>query len=55
MADQNPLLDLDEARLLAEAVAESDSDPRVVPHEKVRAWLMMLADGEFDASPPEPT
>ncbi len=43
-----------EARALAAAIAESDADPRTAPHEDVRAWLLRLANGEFDAPPPEP-
>ena len=43
-----------EARALAAAIAESDAAPRTVPHERVRAWLLRLAAGEFDAPPPEP-
>jgi hypothetical protein len=43
-----------ESRALAAAIAESDADPRRVPHEDVRAWLLRLAAGEFDAPPPEP-
>ncbi len=43
-----------EARALAAAIAESDADPRTVPHEAVRAWLLRLAEGEFNAPPPEP-
>lgn len=54
MADQSPLLDRTEDRSLATAIAESDADPRVVPHDKVRSWLMALADGDFDAPAPEP-
>ncbi len=54
----SPLMEDDEgeaeARALAAAVAESDADPRTVSHEKVRAWLLRLAHGEFDAPPPEP-
>jgi hypothetical protein len=51
-----PTLDDDEAesRALATAIAESDADPRTVPHEAVRAWLLRLAEGEFDAPHPEP-
>ena len=41
-----------EARLMAAAAAESDSDPRIAPHDEVRAWLLRLAQGEFDAPPP---
>jgi predicted transcriptional regulator len=57
MVDPQPVLDDDEAAeaaALAAAIAESDADPRVVPHEDVRAWLLRLAAGEFEASPPEP-
>ncbi len=43
-----------EARALATAITESDADPRTVPHEEVRAWLLRIARGEFDAPPPEP-
>jgi Fe-S-cluster formation regulator IscX/YfhJ len=53
-----PVFDDDEAAAealaLAAAIAESDADPRTVPHEDVRAWLLRLAQGEFDAPPPEP-
>jgi hypothetical protein len=51
-----PLIEDDEAeaRALAAAVADSDADPRTAPHEAVRAWLLRLAEGEFDAPPPEP-
>ena len=58
MATPAPLIDDDEAqaeaRALAAAIAESDANPRTVPHEEVRAWLLLLANGEFDAPPPEP-
>lgn len=43
-----------EALALAAAIAESDADPRTVPHEEVRLWLLRVAQGEFDAPPPEP-
>ena len=43
-----------EAKALAAAIAESDTDARTVPHEEVRAWLLRLAEGEFEAPPPEP-
>jgi len=43
-----------EADALAAAIAASDADPRNVPHEEVRAWLLRIANGEFDAPPPEP-
>lgn len=56
MADPLPLIDDDaaEARALAAAVAAAEADPRRVPHEAVRAWLLRLAAGEFDAPPPTP-
>jgi hypothetical protein len=43
-----------EAEALAAAIAASDADPRTAPHEEVRAWLLRIANGEFDAPPPEP-
>jgi len=56
MANPHPVPDDDaaEAAALAAAIAESDADPRTVPHEEVRAWLLRLAAGELDALPPEP-
>jgi hypothetical protein len=58
MTQPTPLIEDDEAeaelRALAAAVAESDADPRSVPHEAVRALLLRLAAGDFDAPPPEP-
>ncbi len=56
MTAPTPLIEDDEveARALAAAIAESDADPRTVPHEKVRGWLLRLAGGEFEAPPPEP-
>ncbi len=52
----SPLIEDDEdaaaAHALAAAIAGSDADPRTAPHEQVRAWLLQLADGEFDAQPP---
>ena len=50
------LLDDDEAAELAAleaAVAKADANPRSIPHEEVRAWLLRLAKGDFDA--PRPT
>jgi hypothetical protein len=44
--------DAAETKALAVAIAESDADPRTAPHEEVRAWLLRLANGEFDAPPP---
>lgn len=46
--------DAAEAKALAAAIAESDADPRTVPHDEARAWLLRIANGEFDAPPPEP-
>jgi hypothetical protein len=48
-------IDDDEAELAAlkAAIAKSRSDPRAVPHEEMRAWLMKVSAGEFDAPPPE--
>lgn len=58
MTQAIPLVEDDEAeaeaRALAAAVAESDADPRTVPHAEARVWLLRLAQGEFDAPPPEP-
>ena len=49
-------LDDEEAAELAAleaAIAKADADPRRIPHEEVRAWLLRLAEGDFDA--PRPT
>ncbi len=57
MADHQPVLDdeaADEAKALSAAIAESDADPRTVPHEDVRSWLLKIANGEFEAPPPVP-
>jgi len=58
MAAPLPLPDDDdveaEAHALAAAIAESDADPRTVPHEEVRAWLLRIAEGDFEVPPPEP-
>jgi Fe-S-cluster formation regulator IscX/YfhJ len=58
MSTPYPLIEDDEAaaeaRALAAAIADSDADPRTVPHEDVRAWLLRLANGDFDAPPPQP-
>ena len=43
-----------EAQALAAAIVESDADPRSAPHKDVRAWLLRIANGEFDVPPPEP-
>jgi hypothetical protein len=44
--------DAAEAAALAHAIAESEADPREVPHAEVRAWLLQVAAGNFDAEPP---
>ncbi len=56
MVDPAPLTedDADEAQVLAAAIAESDADARTAPHQEVRAWLLRIANGEFDVPPPEP-
>jgi hypothetical protein len=58
MTDPVPLIEDDddaaEAQALAAAIAQSDADPRTVPHDVVRVWLLRLANGEFDVPPPEP-
>jgi hypothetical protein len=41
-------------KALAASVAQSDADPRSAPHEEVRAWVLRIANGKFDAPPPEP-
>jgi hypothetical protein len=55
MTDARFLLDDDEAEAvaLAAAIAESDADPRTAPHSLVRAWLMRLCEGDFEAIPPD--
>ena len=56
MATTQRLMEIDEANAasLSAAIAGSDADPRTVPHEEARAWLLCLADGGFDAPPPAP-
>lgn len=43
-----------EAAAIAAAIAESNADPRTVPHDAVRVWLMGIAQGVFDVPPPKP-
>ncbi|MBI5166049.1 MAG: hypothetical protein HY985_19385 [Magnetospirillum sp.] len=38
---------------VAEARADLRADLRAVPHAEVRAWLLEIAAGNFDATPPE--
>jgi hypothetical protein len=40
-----------ETTALAAAIAVAEADPRRIPHEGVRAWLLRLAGGAFDAQP----
>jgi hypothetical protein len=56
MTTPAPLIEDDEAeaRALAAAVAVAEADPRRMPHEEVRVWLLRLANGEFNALPPAP-
>jgi hypothetical protein len=42
-----------ERHLLEAAVAEAEADQRYVTHEDMRAWLLRLAQGDFDAPPPD--
>jgi len=44
--------DMAESVALQAAVTESDADPRVIPHDNMRDWLLQLAAGKFDAPPP---
>lgn len=44
--------DIETARLRA-AVAEARANPGSVPHERVREWLLALAEGRR-AAPPRP-
>jgi proline racemase len=53
-----PLSDLDDdnaAELVAltAAVEKARANRRGVPHEEMRAWLLKLAAGNFDAPPPK--
>jgi DNA-binding IclR family transcriptional regulator len=57
MAKPTSLPDIDDssadAEALAAAVAEARADPHGVSHEEVRAWLLRVAAGDFDAPPPK--
>ena len=44
--------DAAELAALATAVAEARADSRFIPHAEVRAWLLEIAAGNFDAPPP---
>ena len=39
---------------LTAAVDAARADRRGVPHAEMRAWLLEIAAGNFDAPPPEP-
>jgi Fe-S-cluster formation regulator IscX/YfhJ len=55
MSDPQPNVSDDDAaelELLRAAVAKADADPRYVTHDDMRAWLLRLAAGEFDAPLP---
>jgi len=41
-----------ELAALAAAVAEARADTRSIPHSEVRAWLLEIAEGNFNAKPP---
>lgn len=49
-----PDIDDDEAELaaLAVAVAEARAETRSIPHSEVRAWLLEVAAGNFEAPHP---
>ena len=55
-AARHPEIDDDAAEIAAleAAVAEARDDPREIPHAEMREWLLKIAAGEFDATPPEP-
>lgn len=42
-----------ETAALIAAVEEARKDKRAVPHSEMRAWLLQIAAGNFDATPPE--
>jgi hypothetical protein len=57
MRTASPNSDFDddaETALLAASVAEARADKRGVPHAEMRGWLLKIADGDFNAPPPEP-
>jgi hypothetical protein len=39
---------------LRAAVEAARADPRAVPHEAMREWLLRIAAGDFAAEPPIP-
>jgi hypothetical protein len=44
--------DAAEVEALKTAIAESDADPRVIPHHEMRDWLLKVANGDFKTPPP---
>jgi hypothetical protein len=46
--------DAAEAAALAAAVEQARADPRSVPHDEMREWLLKIANGDFAAPPPVP-
>jgi hypothetical protein len=58
MSDAAPPSDIDddeaETAALAAAIAVARTDRRAVPHAEMRAWLLEIAAGNFDAPPPDP-
>lgn len=45
--------DISERAALTAAVAAARADRRGVSHAEMRAWLLEIAAGNFDAKPPE--
>jgi hypothetical protein len=54
ITNAQPDIDDDEAAARKAAIAKSRADPREVPHEEMRAWLLRIAEGDFEAPPPIP-
>jgi len=46
--------DAAETEALKAAVTEARADIRSIPHEEVRAWLLEVSAGNFDAPKPKP-
>ena len=44
--------DAAELAALTAAVEASLANPRAVPHDEMKAWLLEIAAGNFDAPPP---
>jgi hypothetical protein len=52
--EENKSAKLEDEQALFAAISKSRADKSEVPHEEMRAWLMKIAAGEFDAPPPIP-